>query len=187
MNRSGAQLAWDFFYPSTKRPSAVDHVGNRDLWRKSEKDSFAFAAFVYPLGYHYELYLKYLQDQSAVDEAIRNGYLIIEKNNKIIEEVAKRAVPRILDGYPTLYVELKTDEELNLTSDIGDYLDKKASIAAMINNNNKVSLRSDQNGPDVSVIAKKWGGGGHPHASGFTIHPDKSITDIFKILNKEEL
>ena len=30
-----------------------------------------------------------------------------------------------------------------------------------------VSLRSAKNGPDVSVLAKKYKGGGHVHSSGF--------------------
>jgi nanoRNase/pAp phosphatase (c-di-AMP/oligoRNAs hydrolase) len=30
------------------------------------------------------------------------------------------------------------------------------------------SLRSAEGGLDVSVIAKRHGGGGHPHAAGFT-------------------
>jgi nanoRNase/pAp phosphatase (c-di-AMP/oligoRNAs hydrolase) len=31
------------------------------------------------------------------------------------------------------------------------------------------SLRSGENGMDVSVIAQKYGGGGHKHASGFRV------------------
>jgi nanoRNase/pAp phosphatase (c-di-AMP/oligoRNAs hydrolase) len=30
-------------------------------------------------------------------------------------------------------------------------------------------LRSDENGLDVSAIAKNYGGGGHVHAAGFTV------------------
>ena len=33
MERSGAQLAWDFFHEGTKRPNLVDYVADRDLWQ----------------------------------------------------------------------------------------------------------------------------------------------------------
>lgn len=38
------------------------------------------------------------------------------------------------------------------------------------------SLRSMDDGPDVSEIAKKYGGGGHPHASGFRVPYGHELT-----------
>ena len=33
MNRSGAGLTWDFFFPNTERPALINHIEDRDLWR----------------------------------------------------------------------------------------------------------------------------------------------------------
>ncbi len=38
------------------------------------------------------------------------------------------------------------------------------------------SLRSTDDGPDVSEIAKQYGGGGHAHASGFRVPFDHELT-----------
>jgi hypothetical protein len=33
MNKSGAGLAWDFFFPHEHRPCLIDRIEDRDLWR----------------------------------------------------------------------------------------------------------------------------------------------------------
>ena len=43
----------------------------------------------------------------------------------------------------------------------------------------KVSLRSFHDTVDVSEVAKKFGGGGHKKASGFTLPGDANVDDIF--------
>ena len=44
----------------------------------------------------------------------------------------------------------------------------------------KVSLRSFHDTVDVSEIAKKFGGGGHKKAAGFTLNGDTQIEDLFQ-------
>ena len=43
----------------------------------------------------------------------------------------------------------------------------------------KVSLRSFHDTVDVSEVAKKFGGGGHKKAAGFTLPGDANVDDIF--------
>jgi len=33
MNRSGAGITWDYFYPGKTRPRLIDHIEDRDLWK----------------------------------------------------------------------------------------------------------------------------------------------------------
>lgn len=33
INRSGAGLVWDFFFPQHQRPDLINHIEDRDLWR----------------------------------------------------------------------------------------------------------------------------------------------------------
>lgn len=42
-----------------------------------------------------------------------------------------------------------------------------------------VSLRSRPGGPDCSIIAGKYGGGGHPRAAGFKAYQSKMLTTLF--------
>ncbi|MBA3787621.1 MAG: hypothetical protein H0X21_02880 [Actinobacteria bacterium] len=44
----------------------------------------------------------------------------------------------------------------------------------------RISLRSSRDELDVSAIARKWGGGGHPQAAGFS--SDASIEEITAFL-----
>ena len=46
---------------------------------------------------------------------------------------------------------------------------------------NKVSLRAFHDHIDVSEIAKKFGGGGHPKAAGFQLPGDASVDEIFDV------
>jgi nanoRNase/pAp phosphatase (c-di-AMP/oligoRNAs hydrolase) len=41
------------------------------------------------------------------------------------------------------------------------------------------SLRSRDDGPDVSEIAKRFGGGGHEHAAGFRCSRLDAASDVF--------
>jgi len=59
-----------------------------------------------------------------------------------------------------------------LISDIGDRLCKGYPFAAMYfesKDKRVYSLRSDEQGIDVSKVAEKFGGGGHPRAAGFIV------------------
>ena len=39
MNRSGAMMTWDFFYPATDPPWLLEYIQDRDLWRKELPDN----------------------------------------------------------------------------------------------------------------------------------------------------
>jgi phosphoesterase RecJ-like protein len=43
----------------------------------------------------------------------------------------------------------------------------------------KVSLRAFHDAVDVSEVAKKFGGGGHKKAAGFSLPKNKHVEDIF--------
>jgi oligoribonuclease NrnB/cAMP/cGMP phosphodiesterase (DHH superfamily) len=43
MNRSGAQMAWDYFHPNEPRPVHIEHIGDRDLWKFEKADTKAYS------------------------------------------------------------------------------------------------------------------------------------------------
>jgi len=65
-----------------------------------------------------------------------------------------------------------------LFSEINSHFEENCEVAAIYEycyeqNLYKISLRSSgDDSPDVSVIASKYGGGGHPRASGFSWKSD---------------
>ena len=61
-------------------------------------------------------------------------------------------------------------------SDVGHALSKDAPFAACYmdkSGSRLFSLRSNENGVDVSEIAKSYGGGGHQNAAGFEVQLDQ--------------
>lgn len=47
----------------------------------------------------------------------------------------------------------------------------------------KISLRSQKNGPDVSVIAGRYGGGGHPNAAGFRLPASQFFSEVLNTVH----
>src|SRR6185312_10635161 len=56
MNRSGAQVTWDFFNPGESRPLLVDYTGDRDLWRFNLPLSRDVNAFVFAHEYRFDIW-----------------------------------------------------------------------------------------------------------------------------------
>lgn len=53
MNRSGAGLAWDYFFPKHKRPRLLDHIEDHDLWRFALPNTREIQATVFSHPYDF--------------------------------------------------------------------------------------------------------------------------------------
>lgn len=51
MNRSGSQMAWDYFFPDFARPAMIDYIADRDLWRFKLPGSREIAAVLFSHPY----------------------------------------------------------------------------------------------------------------------------------------
>jgi oligoribonuclease NrnB/cAMP/cGMP phosphodiesterase (DHH superfamily) len=173
MERSGAQLAWDFFFADNgepHRPRLVDYVGDRDLWRFSLPQSREVNAFVFAHEYDFaqwDMLDTALQTDSDVEDFARAGAAIEKKHHKDVAElvrVCQRTM--IIGGYAVPVANIP----YTLTSDAGNLMAKGLPFAACYwdtPGGRVFSLRSTDEGMDVSLIAKSYGGGGHRNASGF--------------------
>ncbi|WP_417491850.1 phosphohydrolase [Maricaulis sp.] len=170
MERSGAGIAWDFFHPDTERPALVDYVEDRDLWRFTMAGCREVAAFIFSFEYTFENWwrLEALLGQHP-GQAINSGAAIERKHHKDIAELANKGTRRaVIAGHdvPVLNV------PYTLSSDAGHLLSKGEPFAACYwdsATHRVFSLRSAEDGLDVSAIAAQFGGGGHEHAAGFQI------------------
>lgn len=169
MDRSGAQLAWDFFHPEKRRPRLVDYVADRDLWRFMMPMSREIAAATFSYPYDFTAW----GDVAAKieDDLTRfaaEGAAIERKHHKDIAELVgvTRRTMRI-GGLDMPVANLP----YTLTSDAGHLMAKQdQGVAACYWDTpagRVFSLRSTEDGPDVSAIAKSYGGGGHRNAAGF--------------------
>lgn len=189
MNRSGCQMAWDYFFENSSRPFFIDYIADRDLWTWKLHASKEINTALYELEYinssnldkmtelmkNPEDKLKYLEESGKIFETCKKRELDIALHNAIEAKICfEDKTYRIWLGgniNPTLRSELG-NLLCSLTFKDGSYPDFSACWQYNPKTNEWwISLRGDsKNSPDLSVLSTKFGGGGHPMASGFTIY-----------------
>lgn len=179
---SGATLAWDYWRDvwqeeGISRPVLLGHVEDRDLWRFKLPLTREIQANVVSYEYTFENWDKLMLHTNTLQLAA-GGEAIERKHHKDIAglvKVCKRFM--FIGGYHVPVASLP----YTLTSDAGhlmakEHLEGKAFAACYWDTaeHRIFSLRSTENGMDVSAIAKEYGGGGHKNAAGFKVsraHP----------------
>jgi oligoribonuclease NrnB/cAMP/cGMP phosphodiesterase (DHH superfamily) len=203
MEKSGCQITWDYFFPGKPRPWFVDYVADRDLWTWKLPNSKEINTALYENDY---FNLKYF---NKLDELLDENTMTIESKKKeleiegkLIQKIQQReintgisnAYEAVLKVEAKLYnVWLAGNTSPVLRSEMGNQLIKqnfkngtKPDFAAIwmyepSSNEWWISLRGNEESPDLSVICKKLGGGGHRNAAGFTIKNGESLVDYFTV------
>lgn len=167
MNRSGAMLAWDHFFPGQEPPQLLRHIEDRDLWLFKLDGTREIQANLFSYPYDFEVWDRLM---AADVETLRSdGAAIERKHHKDVAElvaVTKRRL--VIGGYDVPAASLP----YTLTSDAGHLMAQGEPFAACYwdtPDGRSFSLRSTDKGLDVSEIAKQYGGGGHRNASGFRV------------------
>lgn len=175
MNKSGARLTWLWFTmegyalwsPDQPRaPWLVDYTEDRDLWRHALPNSEEINAALrsYPLDF--DLWDEFHENVGQREMFKREGAAIRRAERAIVDTHVKNAREIEMDGHRILSVNATV-----LFSEIAGELAKDRPFGACYfdrqDGKRQWSLRSDENGVDVSEIAKHFGGGGHQRAAGF--------------------
>lgn len=176
MNRSGAGLVWDYFYPGRPRPALINHIEDRDLWRFALLGTRQIQAAVFSYPYDFAVWDS-LMDQD-VNSLIAEGKAIERKHFKDIAELVKVCRREMTIGGISVPV---ASLPYTLSSDAGHLMatehTSKIGVCYWDTPTGRVfSLRSTEDGPDVSEIAKQYGGGGHAHAAGFRVPYGHELT-----------
>lgn len=171
MKRSGAQIAWDYFFGSiSRRPQLVDYVGDRDLWRFKMPFSREVSAYIFSHEYDFKQWdrlasrLGTAHGRRAVAQM---GGAIDKKHHKDVAELVGETQRRMILGGHSVPV---ANLPYTLSSDAGHLMAQGEPFAACYwdtPSGRVFSLRSTDSGLDVSEIARMYGGGGHRNASGF--------------------
>lgn len=170
MNRSGAGIAWDFFHGPDTRPKLVKFAEDRDLWRFALPFSREVNAYIFAHEYDFATWdaLANAIDDDT-DGVVRMGAAIEKKHHKDVRELATALKRRMTIGGHEVWA---ASLPYTLTSDAGHLMAKGEPFAACYWDTPEgrvFSLRSTDEGLDVSEIAKQYGGGGHRNASGFRL------------------
>lgn len=167
MERSGAGIAWDYLNPYATRPPLIDHIEDRDLWRFKLPRTRNIAAGLFSYPYDFETWDGLMQ-AASLDRLNVEGGAIERKHHQDIDNILPVVRREMVIGGVRMPVACLP---LTLTSDAGHRMASEAGGVAACYwdtaDGRVFSLRSTDDGPDVSVIAKGFGGGGHAHAAGF--------------------
>lgn len=166
MERSGAGMAWDTFCVG-ERPALINHIEDRDLWRFKLPATRQIAAAVFSYPYDFALWDRLMM--TDLDRLAIEGAAIERKHHQDIANLLPVVQRQMVIGGEAIPVACLP---LTMTSDAGHKMavDCGTGIAACYWDTPEgrvFSLRSTDDGPDVSAIAKQYGGGGHSHAAGF--------------------
>lgn len=178
MKKSGATLAWEFFHPGKEPPKFIQYITDRDLWKWELPYSKEFSAAFDMVPFEFEEFEKF-EDDSVFDDAVKRGSYILAYSKTVVKKVCDKATPRKMDGKDVMVV-----NSSHWMSEIGAKLSPDCDFALIwyYDHNDKiikVSLRSFHDHVDVSEVSKKFGGGGHKKAGGFTLPGDYNIEDLF--------
>jgi oligoribonuclease NrnB/cAMP/cGMP phosphodiesterase (DHH superfamily) len=186
-NRSGCQIAWDYFFSSTKRPWFVNYVADQDLWNWQLPNSKEINSMLDYNDYIDQNNLEKLNkllsyDENDILELVNEGIKIAKFKNKILtDELEWSNEAKFIINNKIYNIQIAGAITSNTKSDLGNMLSEKLLENGVLPdfgvvwdyypkfNEWKLSLRGNYSSPDLSKIARELGGGGHFAASGITL------------------
>lgn len=179
MGKSGARLAFDYFFKDQPVPPLVKYIEDRDLWTWQYPQTKAFLAYVDHIAEGYGKFRKleplmgtfdgkqWVLDPAFEAEILLKGEIFEQYKAQQIQRLAARPLSIELAGHRIF----ATNAPAELRSEVGQVLALKTNSFSLVYqvldaDNAKCSLRSVE-GFDLTALAQHFGGGGHPEACGF--------------------
>lgn len=168
-SHSGATIAWSYFHPDVSVPLLLKYVEDGDLYVFKLPNSHAIIAYAYAQRFTFEDWdhmEQEFEDPGTLAQLIEKGKIYAEHFAILVEQIANKATLVSFEGFTCYLVGAAN----MFSSDVGNRLaNKKPPLGIIVNLHGdviNVSLRSDPS-LDVSAIARKYGGNGHPQAAAF--------------------
>jgi hypothetical protein len=159
--KSGAVLAWEWAHQQPA-PWLLLHIQDKDLWQWTLPGSREVNAALSSYPYDFRLW------ESFTEEAlIAEGRAILRYEHELVERLVREHVLVVFEGQTVPAV-----HSAILNSQIGERLSGEYPFVIIWHDRDGrryFSLRSREDGPDVEAIARRYGGGGHRHAAGFSV------------------
>ena len=195
MHKSGVGITWEYFYDDTPMPLFLQCIQDRDIWTWIVPESKYFCDGFYQLFYTAESFQEKLRFFDEMYEPLDvNGKLSREKFNyyytigEVLYKIKMSSVKKIVKHSEPIKVQIGTDSynvsffncTTDYASDLGNYAVSETDCDFAVlwsydheDEQYRYSLRSIDTKVDISVIAKRFGGGGHRNAAGCAskMHP----------------
>ncbi len=172
INFSGAYLTWKHFFGEENMPLMIKYISDRDLWKWEMPHSKAILIALDSIPKTFAKWDSFSSlcdkiDSSTWKSIMFEGYALLSYKKTLIDRVASSGFKLKIGGYIVPVVNTPLFQ-----SEIASELVVKDSFSAAYyfdGDQYKFSLRSSDEGIDVSEIAEIYGGGGHRNASGFRV------------------
>lgn len=167
MDRSACRIAWDTWFRGHP-PDWVRYIEDRDLWRKSLPGCDEFSAYMRTVPHESDPWR--VATRMPVERVVELGHAIRRYQKTLVTDALSKKRSALIGGKVVPCVNYTTE----YSEIAGELADNEHGYAAVwfVNNAGEAvfSLRSrGGNAPDVSAIAKSYGGGGHKSAAGFQV------------------
>lgn len=174
---SGAVLTWRHFFPTQLVPELIRYLQDRDLWQWLLPESKEVSAALRLYPFDFKVWLELAEN---IDLLRQEGRVALRQVEQQARSLASKAVLRDVGGYTVPVVNATT-----YISEVGHFLlelNPEAPFSASYFDGadglRHWSLRARKDF-DCSAVAKLFGGGGHPQASGF----EETVPDCAAIKN----
>lgn len=200
MEMSGATLAWKYWVENEvlrneDRPLLLGHIEDRDLWRFKLAGTREIQANVFSYEYTFENWDRLMASSSSdLIKLAAAGEAIERKHHKDIAELVSVCCREIFwnEWFPEPFRDQWSELEIPIASLPYTFASDAGHLMAKNHKNGKwfaacyydtddyrfFSLRSTEEGIDVSEVAKFYGGGGHKHAAGFKVARNHWLAQI---------
>ena len=187
MTHSGAVLTYKHFFPGEEVPDFFRYLEDRDLWKFEMEHSKEFQAYLGSHPFKFQVWEEILN--TPKEKWLAEGTAILRRDGAIVDSMTNKAALIEFEGHKIAVVNVSY-----FWSEAGHHLleerfkEKGIDYALLYTDVPKdrkriYSLRS-LGDFDVSVIAKKFGGGGHKNASGFqfTLNKDPVYPQLMDLI-----
>jgi oligoribonuclease NrnB/cAMP/cGMP phosphodiesterase (DHH superfamily) len=174
--KCGAVLAWEWAHRQPA-PWLLLHIQDKDLWQWALPGSREVNAALSSYPYDFHLW------ESFTEEAlIAEGRAILRYEREMVEKLVREKVLVTFEGQTVPAV-----QSAILNSQIGERLSGQSPFVIIWHDRDGrryYSLRSREDGADVEAIARRYGGGGHTHAAGFSVPLGRHASSPLDPLNE---
>lgn len=182
-SRAGCLLTWEHFFPITTPPKQLLLVNDRDLWKFEYPETKDFVAYAFANELTVRNVDKLINEVS-ITEACKVGKVLNRRQQIEVNKLKKNTFMMTIDDVEVPVV----NAGYEYASELGNQLSVGHPFAVVyqdLPNGRRFSLRSQKDTTDVSLVAKKFGGGGHKEAAGFMLDWVHLSVNDFNLQSKD--
>lgn len=172
--RSGAMIAWQYFFPKEDTPIFIKHLDDYDRWQfKIDKTLEFSTALQAHTPWSFAQWHNMIEHCDRHELYLEGAVLLKAQAIQVESVIVGSCTPCFFRIGGNVYEGLASNCPEHLRNEVGHALAKKSGTYGMCwyqksNGMIKVSLRSNP-GYDVLALAKEYDGSGHKTAAGFEI------------------